>query len=227
MKKNIFKHGFILLASIILLTGCGDKMLKDTSATASEAMEEISSAETPYSEEESVTSEQTHEEETASFDLEDGVYKVDFDTDSSMFHVNECYEGKAKLVVEDGKALLYLVMPSKNILNLYLGLAEYAQEEGAELIVPSTVSVTYADGEEDEVFAFEVPVTVYGENFDLALIGKKEVWYDHKVKISNAEPWSEPDYKEEVVLKTIEDGVFQVHVSLEGGTGKASVESPA
>ncbi len=227
MKKNIFKHGFILLVSVFVLAGCGDKMLKDTSATASEATEEISSAETPYSEEESVTSEQTHEEETASFDLEDGVYKVDFDTDNSMFHVNECYEGKAKLVVENGKALLYLVMPSKNILNLYLGRAEDAQEEGADLIAPSTVSVTYADGEEDEVYAFEVPVTVYGEDFDLALIGKKEVWYDHKVKISNAEPWSEPDKKEEDGMNSIKEGIYQVPVSLEGGTGKTSLESPA
>lgn len=160
------------------------------------------------------------------FVLEDGVYMVDFDTDSSMFHVNEIYEGKAKLTVENRQAKLYLVMPSKNVLNLYPGMAKDAGKKGAEIIAPATVSVTYADGYEDEVYAFEVPVTVYDETFDLALIGKKAVWYDHKVKISNAKPWFEPGNREETTEGTLKEGTYQVNVSLEGGTGKVHLESP-
>ncbi len=35
--------------------------------------------------------------------LEDGVYTAKFDTDSSMFHVNEADEGRGILTVENGK----------------------------------------------------------------------------------------------------------------------------
>ena len=35
--------------------------------------------------------------------LEDGVYTAEFDTDSSMFHVNEANDGKGELTVKDGK----------------------------------------------------------------------------------------------------------------------------
>ena len=37
----------------------------------------------------------------------------------------------------------------------------------------------------EEVNGFDVPVPVIDEEFDLALIGKKGVWYDHKVSVSN------------------------------------------
>ena len=35
--------------------------------------------------------------------LEDGVYTAEFDTDSSMFHVNEANDEKGELTVKDGK----------------------------------------------------------------------------------------------------------------------------
>ena len=35
--------------------------------------------------------------------LADGVYTADFNTDSSMFHVNEACEGKGTLTVENGQ----------------------------------------------------------------------------------------------------------------------------
>ena len=39
----------------------------------------------------------TKEEASDTQDLEDGVYIVDFNTDSSMFHTNEACEGKGQL----------------------------------------------------------------------------------------------------------------------------------
>ena len=110
--------------------------------------------------------------------LADGTYTADFNTDSSMFHVNEAYDGKGILTI-------HVSMPSKNIVNLYLGSAEDAQKDGAELIQPVTDTVTYSDGTTEEVNGFDVPVPVIDEEFDLALIGKKGVWYDHKVSVSN------------------------------------------
>ena len=121
--------------------------------------------------------------------LADGTYTADFNTDSSMFHVNEAYDGKGILTVEN------VSMPSKNIVNLYLGSAEDAQKDGAELIQPVTDTVTYSDGTTEEVNGFDVPVPVIDEEFDLALIGKKGVWYDHKVSVSNPVAVEETDSK--------------------------------
>ena len=47
-------------------------------------------------------------------------------------------------------------------------------------------TVDYYDGEPaEEVNAFDVPVPAIDEEFDLALIGTKGKWYDHKVSVSN------------------------------------------
>ena len=117
--------------------------------------------------------------------LADGTYTADFNTDSSMFHVNEAYDGKGILTVENGQMTIHVSMPSKNIVNLYLGSAEDAQKDGAELIQPVTDTVTYSDGTTEEVNGFDVPVPVIDEEFDLALIGNKGVWYDHKVSVAS------------------------------------------
>ena len=39
--------------------------------------------------------------------LSDGVYQAEFDTDSSMFHVNEACDGKGTLTVADGKMTIF------------------------------------------------------------------------------------------------------------------------
>ena len=127
--------------------------------------------------------------------LADGTYTADFNTDSSMFHVNEAYDGKGILTVENGQMTIHVSMPSKNIVNLYLGSAEDAQKDGAELIQPVTDTVTYSDGTTEEVNGFDVPVPVIDEEFDLALIGKKGVWYDHKVSVYNLVAVEETDSK--------------------------------
>ena len=127
--------------------------------------------------------------------LADGTYTADFNTDSSMFHVNEAYDGKGILTVENGQMTIHVSMPSNNIVNLYLGSAEDAQKDGAELIQPVTDTVTYSDGTTEDVNGFDVPVPVIDEEFDLALIGKKGVWYDHKVSVSNPVAVEETDSK--------------------------------
>lgn len=119
--------------------------------------------------------------------LEDGVYSADFNTDSSMFHVSEACDGKGVLTVEDGSMTIHVSLATKNILNLYPGLAEDARKEGAELLEPTVDTVTYEDGISEEVYGFDVPVPALDEKFDLALVGTKGTWYDHKVMVSNPE----------------------------------------
>lgn len=156
--------------------------------------------------------------------LEDGVYLADFDTDGSMFHVNETCDGKGTLTVSKGSMTIHIVMPSKNVLNLFLGTAADAQAEGAVLLAPVTETVEYDDGTSEEVYAFDVPVPALDTEFDCALIGKKGVWYDHKVSVSN--PVKAEDASSASVA-VFTDGSYRMDVALEGGSGKASVASPA
>lgn len=157
--------------------------------------------------------------------LKDGVYSAKFDTDSGMFHVNESQDGKGVLTVKDGKMTIHVSLVSKSILNLFPGLAEDAEKEGAEFLEPTTDSVTYSDGYTEEVYGFDIPVPYLDREFDLALIGKKGKWYDHKVSVSEATPL-EAEGKSVEELK-LEDGSYTVDVVLEGGSGKATVGSPA
>ncbi len=146
--------------------------------------------------------------------LKDGVYSAEFNTDGSMFHVNEAYKGRGILTVKDGKMTIHITMPSKNTVNLFLGKADDAQKNGAVLIDPTVDTVTYEDGMQEEVFGFDLPVPYIGEEFDCALVGTKGKWYDHKVSVDDP-------------VRIIEDGEYTVNVTLSGGSGKASVNSPA
>ncbi len=124
-------------------------------------------------------------DEAATAALADGVYTVNFNTDSSMFHVNEALDGKATLTVENGEMTVHVTLVSQNIVNLYYGLAADAETEGAELLEPTIDTVTYSDGLTEEVYGFDIPVPALDEEFDVALIGTKGVWYDHKVSVTD------------------------------------------
>lgn len=167
--------------------------------------------------------------------LEDGVYSAEFDTDSSMFHVNEANEGRGVLTVKDGKMTIHVSLASKGILNLFPGLAEDALKEGAQLLEPTEDTVTYSDGMSEEVNGFDIPVPALDEEFDVALIGKKGKWYDHKVSVSDPQKLETEELTSETQESGgitasglgLEDGVYTADVTLTGGTGKSTVESPA
>ena len=117
--------------------------------------------------------------------LEDGVYTAKFDTDSSMFHVNEADEGRGILTVENGKMTIHISLVSKKIVNLFVGTADDAKKDGADILEPTMDTVKYSDGTTDEVYGFDVPVEALDEEFDLAILGTKGEWYDHKVSVSD------------------------------------------
>lgn len=163
---------------------------------------------------------QTETAQTTQSELADGVYTAEFNTDSSMFHVNESKDGKGELTVENGQMTIHVSLVSKNIVNLYLGTAEDAQKDGAELLEPTTDKVTYSDGYEEEVYGFDIPVPAIGEEFDVALVGTKGTWYDHKVSVDDPQPL-------EAENTDLADGSYTAEVALEGGSGRATVDSPA
>lgn len=190
MKKKIVTLLGMTVLACTLAVGCGSSGSQPSETEETVSEETADTAEDTASEETAEAAEET-ESEAPEVALEDGVYTAEFDTDSGMFHVSEACDGKGTLTVQDGAMTIHVSLASKNIVNLYPGLAEDAQKEGAEVLEPTTDSVTYSDGITEEVYGFDIPVPALDEEFDLALLGTKGTWYDHKVIVSNPEPAEE------------------------------------
>ena len=225
MKAKTLRNKIIIvggLSACLLLGGCGAGQAADaTSAESTVARQESTVTLTESTEAAETVSTETTQNEAQ---LPDGVYTAEFSTDSSMFHVSEACDGKGTLTVKDGVMTIHISLGSKKILNLYPGLAEDAAKDGAVLLEPTTDTVTYSDGMTEEVYGFDVPVPVIGEEFDLALIGTKGKWYDHKVKVSDPVAEGTADTFD---LSTVEDGTYTIELTMEGGSGRASIQSPA
>lgn len=207
----------LLAASALLaasLAGCGSSASSVASSASSEAVSSVA---------ESAVSEAASESAAASsaLALEDGTYTAEFDTDSSMFHVNEASDGKGTLTVEDGQMTLHISLQSKKIVNLYVGMAADAPDHEADWLQPTTDTVTYSDGTSEEVYGFDVPVEALDTDFQLAILGTKGKWYDHTVSVRNVEAQAAE------AVETPADGSYTCEVTLEGGSGRATVDSPA
>ncbi len=179
------KRSFTLLMSALTISAT----LIGTSPVAAKTDTDTATEETTDKEEttaKDADSENTDNKETdasKSDTLEDGTYTAEFDTDSGMFHVNEANDGKGTLTVKEGKMTIHVSLASKKIVNLFVGKAEDAQKDGAEVLEPTTDTVTYSDGMSEEVYGFDIPVPAIDEEFDVALIGTKGKWYDHSSMI--------------------------------------------
>ena len=172
MKKKLLMVLISVSMIASIFTGCGN----------SAETKDSGKAQTEQADTKEDSADKADEEQTA---LEDGTYTAEFQTDSSMFHVNEAMDGKGTLTVKNGKMTIHVSLVSKNIVNLFEGTAEDAQKDGAELLEPTTDTVTYSDGATEEVYGFDIPVPELDKEFDVALLGKKGVWYDHKVSVTN------------------------------------------
>ena len=157
--------------------------------------------------------------------LPDGVYTADFETDSSMFHASEAVDGMGTLTVENGVMTFHVSLQSQKIVNLYLGMAADAPDHESDWLQPTVDTVTYSDGTSDEVYGFDIPVQAVDTDFQLAILGTKGTWYDHTVSVRNAEPKNEDAAAETAAVPA--DGSYTCAVTLEGGSGRATVESPA
>ena len=191
--------------ALSLLAGCG------ASSTASSVSSGTASSEAASAAASSAA-------ETAA--LPDGVYTADFETDSSMFHANEACDGKGTLTVENGEMTFHVSLASKKIVNLYPGKAADAEANESDWLQPTTDTVTYSDGTSEEVYGFDIPVSALDTDFDLAILGTKGKWYDHVVSVRNA-------VEKAADAEVPADGSYTCEVTLEGGSGRATVESPA
>ncbi len=235
---------FAVLLSAVLFAGCGnrDDNAQETGNTpetenisgiqnVSEEQEENQSGSGAEDSAGRLPEEDTKKQETSDIEasaeeaeLPDGTYTARFQTDSSMFRVNEACGGMGTLTVEDGEMSIHISLGSKKIVNLYPGLAADAEKDGAVLLMPTEDTVTYSDGTTEEVYGFDVPVPALNAEFDLALIGTKGKWYDHKVSVSD--PALAEDKAQSVDTGVLEDGTYSLELTFEGGSGKAEILSP-
>lgn len=157
------------LALAVALAGCSSGAAPSASSASSSAAEAASSSASQV-------------QKPA---LAPGEYVAEFNTDSSMFHVNEAKDGKGVLTVSDDGMTIHVSLVSKKIVNVYAGTAEEAAADAAGAIEPTIDAVTYSDGMTEEVNGFDIPVPAIDEEFDVAILGEKGTWYDHKVSVSN------------------------------------------
>lgn len=203
MKKR--QLASITLAAL-LLAGCG----ASASTTAESASAAASTVETAP--------------EAPAAALPDGVYTAEFKTDSSMFHASEAVDGMGTLTVENGVMTFHVSLQSQKIVNLYLGMATDAPDHESDWLQPTVDTVTYSDGTSDEVYGFDIPVQAVDTDFQLAILGTKGTWYDHTVSVADAQPAAD---ETAAPAETPADGSYTCAVTLEGGSGRATVESPA
>ncbi len=151
--------------------------------------------------------------------LKDGVYEVRVDSSSGMFRVTEC-----ELTVQDGAMSAVMTMSGTGYLKLYMGTGAEAEQASEADFIPF---VENADGEH----TFRVPVEALDKEINCSAFSrKKETWYDRVLVFCSgslpAEAFADGEAATAKSLK-LEDGSYTVAVRLEGGSGRASVETPA
>ena len=152
-------------------------------------------------------------------ELADGTYDIEMKSSSSMFKADH-----VELVVENGSMDAVLYMTSKSYLYLFAGTAE----EAAEADEASYIDIIW---DTEEMGTFTLPVEALDEGIPCAAFSKKkEKWYDRTL-LFRADSLPEEAFKEKRYVTAadlgLSDGTYLAEVTLEGGSGRASVESPA
>lgn len=152
-------------------------------------------------------------------DIADGTYEVEAESSSSMFRIV-----KAELTVDQGEMTAVITLSGTGYLKLYMGTGEQAIEAQES---------DYAQFVEDGDGAYTYTIPVEALDMELECTGfskRKEKWYDHQILFRSD---SLPDgavfnqVSEEPAVIEAEDGTYTMEVTLAGGTGRATVTTPA
>lgn len=151
--------------------------------------------------------------------VKDGVYDITVDSSSSMFQIVSC-----KLTVENGSMTAQMTMGGTGYLYVYMGTGEQAVNADESEYIPFVEDAAGAH-------TYTVPVEALDAGVPCAAFSKnKEKWYDRTL-VFRADSLPADAFAEGVVTTaedlSLADGAYQVDVTLEGGSGRASVESPA
>ena len=157
----------------------------------------------------------------ASSGLVPGTYTVKADSSSSMFRITDC-----ELTVPEGDAVMqaFLTLSGSSYLYLFPGTAEEAAAADASEYIEAGEN---AEGKNTFLFPVEaldfgVPCAAFSKN--------KEMWYDRTL-VFRADSLPLSAFREGEVLTPsgldLDDGEYTAEVALSGGSGRASVQSPA
>ncbi len=151
--------------------------------------------------------------------LTDGVYSVTVDSSSAMFRITAC-----ELTVQEGQMTARMTMGGTGYLYVFMGTGKEAALVSEEDYIPF---------EEDEAgtHSFTVPVEALDKGIACAAFSRnKEKWYDRTI-LFRADSLPLEAFREGTATEWeslgLEDGEYLVDVRLEGGSGRASVDSPA
>ena len=136
-----------------------------------------------------------------------------------MFSVTSC-----KLTVKDGKMTAVMTMGGKGYLYVYMGTGEEAAKAEKSDYIPFVE-------DQNGQHTFTVPVEALDKGLNCAAFSKnKEMWYDRTL-VFRADSLPSDAYAEgtgkTVADLNLADGDYTAAVTLEGGSGRASVQSPA
>lgn len=222
MRKNIYGIMAAVCLSSVLAAGCGEKNQAETLPAQSSETMSVQVSETVAATEETAEQQSVGTEGMTPVlvsELRDGVYQIQVDSSSSMFRIEAC-----ELTVNDGSMTADMKMGGTGYLKLYMGTGEEAAKAPEEKMIPFEEA---ADGSHH----FTVPVEALDKELDCAAFSKKkEKWYD-RVLVFRADSLP-ADALTDAAQVTAEslglaDGCYTVEVSMEGGSGRVSVESPA
>lgn len=222
MRKNIYGIMAAVCLSSVLAAGCGGKNQAETLLAQSSETVPVQVSETGAVTEETAEQQSVGTEGMTpvfASELRDGVYQIQVDSSSSMFRIEAC-----ELTVKDGSMTADMKMGGTGYLKLYMGTGEEAAKAPEEKMIPFEET---ADGSHH----FTVPVEALDKELDCAAFSKKkEKWYD-RVLVFRADSLP-ADALTDAAQVTAEslglaDGCYTVEVSMEGGSGRVSVESPA
>ena len=222
MRKNIYGIMAAVCLSSVLAAGCGGKNQAETLPAQSSETVPVQVSETGAVTEETAEQQSVGTEGMTpvfASELRDGVYQIQVDSSSSMFRIEAC-----ELTVKDGSMTADMKMGGTGYLKLYMGTGEEAAKAPEEKMIPFEEA---ADGSHH----FTVPVEALDKELDCAAFSKKkEKWYD-RVLVFRADSLP-ADALTDAAQVTAEslglaDGCYTVEVSMEGGSGRVSVESPA
>lgn len=209
-----------LLAALMLTSGCGSSASQQQTDTAAQTSEtgtsNVASASDMTEVEEVVEEGMTP---ISGDKVKDGTYNVTVKSSSKMFDITAC-----ELTVESGKMTATMHMGGKGYLYVYMGTGEQAAAADEADYIPFTEQ---ADG----THSFTVPVDALDEGIDCAAFSKKkEKWYDRTI-LFRADSLPMDAFADGVVTTpdslSLADGSYTADVALAGGSGRASVQSPA
>lgn len=209
-----------LLAALMLTSGCGSSASQQQTDTAAQTGEtstsNVASASDMTEVEEVVEEGMTP---ISGDKVKDGTYNVTVKSSSKMFDITAC-----ELTVESGKMTATMHMGGKGYLYVYMGTGEQAAAADEADYIPFTEQ---ADG----THSFTVPVDALDEGIDCAAFSKKkEKWYDRTI-LFRADSLPMDAFADGVVTTpdslSLADGSYTADVALAGGSGRASVQSPA